>query len=96
MDLHPRALLIAAGVALAASGCGHPSPFASGTGYGVGIPRTNFMVAKDTYGTGWSQGFERRVERVRDYRIKKPPLVSGRDRVPHWPPRTGSDQSTTR
>lgn len=39
---------------LGVAGCGKPSPYAAGSGYGVGIPRTHFMFHLEPQARGQS------------------------------------------
>lgn len=51
--------LILLALAVAVIGCGKPSRYASGSGYGVGIPRVNFMLGETKHARGLNtQGFK--------------------------------------
>jgi hypothetical protein len=39
--------LIGLALCVGVIGCGRPSTFAAGSGYGVGIPRVNYMLGKE-------------------------------------------------
>jgi hypothetical protein len=61
--------------------CGRPSPYAEGSGYGVGIPRTNFTAGVPPQARGQSTGRDRPGAEGTDYRTRRPLL---------WPPTTAS------
>lgn len=54
--------------------CGRASPYAEGSNYGVGVPRTNFTFGRPPQTSGQSTGFDRRGIEGTDYRPRRPAL----------------------